>query len=255
MPREHPNEALRDNRVVARAWVRDVARRVLHGAGVDLVRYDERHSADLRRHRILRERRIDVVVDVGANDGPYAIALRRAGFAGRIVSFEPGSSAFARLAERAAGDERWEAQRLAIGSRRGSATLRVTGNSSSSSLLALRELQVEAEPESAVVATENVEVAVLDELAVVRTGERAFLKLDVQGYELEVLRGADALLTSVQAVETELSLVPLYDGAPLLPEVVEHLLGRGFHLHGLEPVFWDPRDGAVLQLDGMFVRD
>ena len=227
---------------------------MLHGVGVALVRYDARHSADLRRRRILRDRRIDVVVDVGANDGPYAIALRGAGFRGRIVSFEPGSSAFARLAERAAADDLWDTRRLAIGARRGSATLRVTGNSSSSSLLALRELQVQAAPESAVVATENVDVAALDELALLRAGERAFLKLDVQGYELEALRGADAMLTSVEAVETELSLVPLYDGAPLLPEVVEHLLARGFRLHGLVPVFCDPRDGAVLQLDGMFVR-
>ena len=238
--------------VVAR--VRDVARRLLHGAGLDVVRYDERHSADLRRRRILQDRHIDVVVDVGANDGPYAIALRRAGFAGRIVSFEPGSSAFARLAERAAADENWDVYRLAIGSGRGSATLNVTGNSSSSSLLALRQLHVGAEPASSVVATEDVDVAALDELAIVRDGERALLKLDVQGYELEALWGADTMLGSVQAVEAELSLVALYDGAPLLPELVSHLLDRGFRLHGLEPVFCDPRDGAVLQMDGMFVR-
>ena len=236
------------------ARLRGLARRLLHAAGVDLVRYDERHSADLRRRRILRGRQIDVVVDVGANDGSYALALRQAGFAGRIVSFEPGSSAFAGLDERAAADRNWDAHRLAIGAMRGSATLNVTGNSSSSSLLALRGLQGEAEPASAVVATELVEVAVLDELDLVRPGERAFLKLDVQGYELEALRGATAMLASVQAVETELSLVPLYDGAPLLAEVVSHLQDRGFRLYGLDPVFCDPRDGAVLQLDGMFVR-
>ena len=139
------------------------------------------------------------MVDVGANDGPYASELRRSGFAGRIVSFGPGSSAFDRLSQRAARDNKWDAHRLAIGARRGGATLNVTGNSSSSSLLALNDLHVEVEPTSAVVATEEVEVAPLDELGVLRPGERALVKLDVPGYELEVLRGAEQTLRSVRS--------------------------------------------------------
>ena len=93
----------------------------------------------------------------------------------------------------------------------------------------------------------------LDESQLLEPGERALLKADVQGFELEVLRGSERTLEQVELVEVELSLVPLYAGAPLLPEVYEHLRERGFALVGLEPVLLDPA-GAVLQLDGLFAR-
>jgi FkbM family methyltransferase len=229
-------------------------RRLLRRLGVDLVRYDERHSAELRRRSVLAGLGIDVVIDVGANDGPYAAALRADGFAGRIISFEPQAEAFARLERRASDDPLWEARRCAAGAERGRATLNVSGNSSSSSLLAIEERHVSSAPESAFVASETVDVVRLDDLDLVGAEDRALLKLDVQGYELEALHGAEQTLERVVAVDTELSLVPLYQGAPLLPEVMSYLLQRGFKLVGLEPVFLDPADGAVLQLDGLFVR-
>jgi FkbM family methyltransferase len=229
-------------------------RRVLRGLGVDVVRYDERHSADLRRRHVMESRGVDVVLDVGANDGPYALLLRKHGFTGRIVSLEPQAAAFARLDRRAATDPRWEVRRLAAGAAAGTATLNVSANSSSSSLLAIEQQHVAGAPESATVSTETVEVMAIDDLNLVAEHEHALLKVDVQGYELEALRGAEETLARTAVVEAELSLVPLYAGAPLLPDVVSYLGGRGFHLAGLEPVFVDPANGTVLQLDGLFIR-
>jgi FkbM family methyltransferase len=230
--------------------VRAVARSLLRRLGLDVVRYAPRNYPHLRRPALLAEERVDVVLDVGASDGSWAKELRAAGFTGRIVSFEPLSESFAAL-ERVAD---WEVHRLALGDRAGRARLHVTANRQSSSLLPLGDRHVRAAPDAPVVGEEDVDVARLDDLEVVRPGERAYLKLDVQGAELDVLRGAARTLGLVRAVEAELSAVELYDGQPLLGEVVEHLRAAGFDLIGLEPSFRDRATGDLLQVNGWFRR-
>jgi FkbM family methyltransferase len=209
-----------------------------------------------RRARLLAHLGIGVVLDVGANVGQYAERTRAAGYDGRIVSFEPLSDAHAALARAAAADPRWEVRRLALGEQDGEAEINVAGNSYSSSLLAMEERHVASAPESRYVGSERVRTARLDGLwdEVVRPGERAWLKLDVQGFELQVLRGAGERLAELAAVQTELSLVPLYAGAAPWRTIVDLLEGAGFELAGLEPGFEDPASGRMLQADGVFVR-
>jgi FkbM family methyltransferase len=228
-------------------------RRMLRRFGVDVVRYDERRSSDLRRLYLLSRYGVEVVLDVGANDGSYAAGLRAFGFRGRIVSFEPQAAAYERLAHRALSDPLWECRPVAVGAAAGVVALNISANSSSSSLLEMESRHVAAAPTSRYVAKEQATMISLDESQLLEPGERALLTADVQGFELEVLRGSERTLEQVELVEVELSLVPLYAGAPLLPEVYEHLRERGFALVGLEPVLLDPA-GAVLQLDGLFAR-
>ena len=230
--------------------VRAAARSLLRRLGLDVVRYAPRNYPHLRRPELLAEERVDVVLDVGASEGSWARALRAAGYAGRIVSFEPLSESFAALQLRAD----WEVHRVALGDRAGPARLHVTANRQSSSLLPLGPRHARAAPEAQVVGEEEVEVARLDDLDIVRPGERAYLKLDVQGAELEVLRGAARTLGSVHVVEAELSAVELYDGQALIGEVVQHLRAAGFDVIGLEPSFRDRATGDLLQLNGWFRR-
>lgn len=233
------------------AWLRRL--------GVELRRYPHPTAAEERRAALLRHRAIDLVVDVGANGGQYAIQLRRrVGWSGRIVSFEPLSEAFERLQRSARGDARWELRRQALGDAAGAATLHVAANSESSSLLPMLPAHRDAAPHSAYVGGEPVEVVTLDAAmtGLLRGESRLWLKIDVQGYELHVLRGAAATLAQrVEVVELEMSLVPLYDGAPSMAGLQACLEAAGFRLAGLEPGFADPRSGELLQVDGLFVRD
>ena len=210
-----------------------------------------------RRGKILREWGVSVVLDIGAATGLYAAELRRVGYTGRIVSFEPLSDAFAELAAAAQDDPGWDCRRLALGAEDGSAEINVSGTRDSSSFLEMGERHVRGAPGSRYVGTEMVEVARLDSIwdDIVRPGDRAMLKLDVQGFELEALRGAERSLGDTVAVQAELSLVPVYEHGPLYQEVIAHLEARGFRLAGLEPGFEDLRTGEVLQADGTFVRD
>ena len=80
------------------------------------------------------------------------------------------------------------------------------------------------------------------------------LKIDTQGYELHVLKGASGLLHRVVAMQLELSLVPLYEGAPTFSEMLSYMQSIGFEIFNIVPVFKDNRTGRVLQVDGYFVR-
>ena len=212
-------------------------------------------DADDRRSRLLARERIDLVLDVGANVGQYAMRLRSNGYRARIVSFEPYAQAFAQLERTAARDPLWDAHRLALSDDEGEAELNVSGNSFSSSLLPLTERHLETAPGSAYVAAETVPTARLESLWPQIVGSaRPWLKIDVQGFELQVLRGAGELIRQARVIQVELSLEPLYDGAVTWKTVVEWLGDRGFDLAAVEPGFEDPDSGRMLQFDGVFVR-
>jgi len=211
----------------------------------------------LGRAELIAERAIDAVVDVGANEGLFARRLRDEGFTGRIVSFEPLSSAFVLLALASAPDPKWECLRLALGATTGEATLNVAGNLASSSFLPMDRELTEAEPRLAYVGREECSLSTLDILApdLFQPEDRLYLKLDVQGFELEVLRGAEATLEHVVVLDVELSQTQLYEGAPLMDEVVAYLAERDYVLLGTEPAYVHPRTGETVQLNGLFVRN
>jgi FkbM family methyltransferase len=215
------------------------------------------YEEDLRRVKLLRSEAIDLVLDVGANAGQYAQRLRGAGYEHRIVSFEPLAEAFAELQRAATADPLWEVRRLALGDQDGNAEIHVSANSWCSSLLEMGERHLQSAPDSAYTGAETVPLARLDSLwdELVRGDERVFLKLDVQGFEMHVLRGVAEHLERLTGVQAELALTKLYEGDPPWREVIDHLEARGFQLAGLEPGFEDPRTGRMLQADGIFLRE
>jgi FkbM family methyltransferase len=203
---------------------------------------------------MLREN--DVVLDVGANRGQYAEMIRSNGYRGRIVSFEPLSDAYAYLARKAVADQAWEPQRVALGDRDGTTRIHISSNSCSSSLFPILERHVKSAPESAYVGTEIVPIARLDSIlrGFVQPTEHAFLKIDTQGSELQILRGAQHAVGEMSSVEVELSLLPLYAGQGLITDVVEWLDDAGFALVALKRGHRDLATGMILQLDGLFAR-
>jgi FkbM family methyltransferase len=237
------------------AQVKQLFHDAAHALGIDVVRYRGTVFPQLRRRELLAEQRVDVALDIGANDGGYALTMRREGFNGRIVSFEPQTATFAQLADSARQDPLWEVRNVAVGREDGVAELHVAGNSMSSSLLPMRERHLAAAPDSGYVASEQVPVVTLDALRreILDPSDRAFLKLDVQGLELAVIDGAAATLRQVHAMEIELSLFPLYEGDPPLDDVLRRLDEEAFNLLSFHGGFREP-SGQLLQVDALFVR-
>lgn len=230
-------------------------RKLLWKLGIDVTRASE--SGTARLGKLLRRYEVDLVLDVGANRGQYGSLLReQAGYRGRIVSFEPLSAPFEALAAHARADGRWEAHRVALGDKDGTETIHVAGNSYSSSLLEMLPAHADAAPGSAYVGAETITVRTLDGwFPELHRGEKnVYLKIDTQGFEAHVLRGARASLAQIPTVQLELSLVPLYAGQKLFDEMVALMREQGYRMVSVEPGFADPRTGELLQADGIFRR-
>jgi FkbM family methyltransferase len=199
---------------------------------------------------------IDLLIDVGANKGQYALSQRANGYKGEILSFEPLSAAHATLVELARNDPRWTiAERMAIGDRSGEIEINLAANSESSSVLPMLDTHLTAAPESRYIATETVPLCRLDDILHSKiAGRRIFLKLDVQGFESYVLGGAEHILASTLGLQLEMSLLPLYLGETLMPEMHQFLRGQGFEMWDLRPIFRDRATGRLLQVDAVFTR-
>lgn len=196
---------------------------------------------------------LDGIVDVGANRGQFSLACRIAQPGVPIVAFEPiphEADVFHRIHGRAA---EVKLVRVALGEQRGEALLHLSGRADSSSLLPIGELQRSMFRETAEIGTLRVEVQRLDDLAPLWTGRtRQLLKLDVQGFELNVLRGAEETLAQCAYVYAECSELPLYDGQALRPVVAAFLSARGFEQTGS----YNParHQGQLIQSDCLFRR-
>jgi FkbM family methyltransferase len=200
---------------------------------------------------------IDVVLDVGANVGQYALGAREAHFKKTIVSFEPLSEAHKRLVEKSKNDGNWIVhERCAVGSEIGETEINISENSDSSSLLPMLAAHSDAAPESRYVGKDLIRIITLDSIyhTYCRTNERVFLKIDAQGYEKQVLDGAKDCLKYIKGVQVELSVVPLYASQNTYEYFFQLFKDHGFALWSLLPVFTDPRTGRMLQFDAVFIR-
>lgn len=244
--------ALDDVRSRPREYAKLAVRRVLYRRRLDLVAdpYPARIAATIDHLGI------STVLDVGANIGQFATALRASGYRGAIVSCEPLTDAFAHLRRRSAHDRQWDVRQTAVGSEIGTAQINISANSFSSSLLEMTDAHTTAAPGSETVAAETVPLTTLDELAreLDVDPERTLLKIDTQGYEPQVLDGAGSLVGKLAAISLELSFVPLYAGQQLFDELVTRLRDAGYVLYAVEGGFGDRRTGRMLQCDGLFVR-
>jgi FkbM family methyltransferase len=206
----------------------------------------------------LKSREVDVVLDVGANSGQFASSLREADFKGRIVSFEPLSGPFSRLDRGASQDPLWDCRRYALGDFDGTISMNVAGNAGeSSSVLPMLKSHQDVFPKANYIGTEVVTICRLDSMApeLLRPNDVAFLKIDVQGFEKQVIAGGRSTVDDrCVGMQIELSFLPLYEGGMLIREALDVADSLGFMLTGLVPCFMDVRNGRVLQADGVFFR-
>jgi FkbM family methyltransferase len=235
-------------------------RNLLRRRGFEVVRtgLPEANVLGLHLDRLFDRLGINVVLDVGAGGGDFGRWVRRNGYTGRIASFEPVSDSFQRLAGHSAADPAWEPFKLALGSQDGDADINVSELRVFSSFLERSRYSMDEVGESAeVVRAETVRVRRLDGLAEQAFGgvvePRVYLKMDTQGWDLEVLAGASGCLDTIVAFQSEVAVHPLYEGMPALQDSLARFEELGFGISGLFPVTLDS-NLEVVEFDCVAVR-
>jgi FkbM family methyltransferase len=232
-------------------------KRSLNAAGVEVHRFNPESSPLARLIKSFEYFDIDLVLDIGANDGQFAQEVRAGGYRGVMVSVEPMATAHKHLSNASKSDVNWHVHpRCAMGSAVGEIELNIAGNSVSSSVLPMLASHSNAAPESAYRGKEIVPLTTVDSIFPTYIGQAKapFLKIDTQGYEWSVLDGAIETLPKVRGIQMELSLIPLYEGQHLWQESIKRLEAVGFVLWAFEPVFVDQNSGRTLQVDALFFR-
>ena len=230
---------------------------MLHRVGFELRRFSVEQSENARFISMLRTHNVNLIFDVGANAGQFGVLLREIGFDGKIVSFEPLSDARESLQNISRNDPMWQiALQTAIGEENGEIEIQIAGNSQSSSVLDMLDTHVRAAPDSKYIGKEKVALRTLDSIApdYMDSNSIAFIKIDTQGYETQVMNGAKKLMSQIVGLQVEISLVPLYKGQCLFDEMLKKLKNDGFELWSISTVFSDPNTAQLLQVDATFFR-
>jgi hypothetical protein len=115
---------------------------------------------------------------------------------------------------------------------------------------------VSAAPDSEYIGSEKVKVYKLDTIAdqYSKNAKNIFIKIDTQGFEEKILNGANNFLKKVKGLLVETSLVPLYEGQALFPQIFDKITKQGFELYGVQPAFINKETGRMLQIDAVFFR-
>ena len=234
-------------------------RNVLRARGVEIVPVlPGANLLAMHRKMLFSAYGISCVLDVGAHRGEYGQSLRRNGYRGDIVSFEPIQENFQVLARVSAGDPGWHCVNYALGAENKTASINVSSATDFSSFhtpnAAARAIFGQA---PAVQRSEEVQIRRLDEmldaLPVDLSTGQTYLKLDTQGWDLEVIAGAKGVLDGIAALQTEVAIQPIYDGMPTMVDSIVALAEAGFVPSGLFPVTLDQRL-ALVELDLVAVR-
>ena len=194
-------------------------------------------SARSRLVRVLSERNVDYVLDVGAHTGEFARLIRdQCGWEGPICSFEPVHSSFVQLERAMKHDPKWHGHAIALGSASATATMRhFPARSDLDTLLPSNEYR-------------RYRYGLL-----FAPSDALLLKTDTQGFDLEVVRGASNCLDRIVSIQIELPSIAIYENLPPLGIAIDEIMELGFYPVGFFPISRD-RGLRVVEFDGLFVR-
>jgi len=238
--------------------MKKLIRNALNKCGFDVIRTKNSHD-NLTKHlsNVLLSRNIDCVFDVGANSGQYGLFLRELGYKGYIISFEPVSSVFKLLKKNSENDDKWLCYNYALGDKNEEKILNVYKSTVFSSFLTANDYSKSIWHSLEDVTPDTVKVFRLDDVWDDLTGKLAcknyMLKLDTQGFDKFVFDGAHTCLKDISVLQSELSLIPVYEGMLEVYDILKEFNNSNFFISGMYPINRD-KSLAVIEYDCVMVK-
>ncbi len=229
--------------------------KILNKLNLNISKYN--NSDNYKLAKIFSTQSIDLVIDVGANIGQYGKKLREIGFKNKIYSIEPNKDVFNILKSNIINDNNWVASNFALGEVTKKDKINISKNTLSSSISRILKSHLKVTPEAKVIETQDIKVYKLDDIFkdLGEEHKSIYLKLDTQGYESYVIKGAKESLKNITGIELELSLVQLYDGEKLFFEMCDMLVQYNFQLVLIVPEFFNKITGRQLQVNCIFFKE
>jgi FkbM family methyltransferase len=205
-----------------------------------------------KKDRFLELIKPDSIFDVGANAGVSSEGYINLGLDVEIYSFEPVSHLFKRMELKTQAYTKWKAYQLGVGEKKEKLEINVSGgHGGASSFFNMTEELKGIAPDQEVIRKESVEIITLTDFYKEHAlnHERIFLKIDVQGFELNVIKGAMGIMDKIIGIKLEASIVKQYLEEPDLYEILPYLLGLGFSVYQFEDGWRNPVTSELLQVD------
>jgi len=204
-----------------------------------------------------KEKKINYIFDVGANEGQFVDEIRHYGYNGQILSFEPYIDAHKKILENSKKDENWQIYKpIALGNKEAQNKIYISKNSVSSSILKIKDEHINNAPDSKLISEQPIEEKKLEDIFndFDLKNKNLFLKIDTQGYEFQILKGAEKILKEFKGILVEVSLVELYEDQKNWLEIVEFIQSHGFKLWSVDRGFTNKKNGQTLQMDLCFFK-
>ncbi|MEN9523284.1 MAG: hypothetical protein RL065_1661 [Bacteroidota bacterium] len=204
----------------------------------------------------LQEYDIKTILDIGASNGGFASTARKQFPESNIISFEPLNDSFEKLKSKFINDKKHFAYNLVLSDKIGELEFHENNSSGSSSILSMANNHIEAYPATAHSKKILVKSETLDNIfSTLPITPNILLKIDVQGAESMVLKGAVESLSKIKVLFIELSFVELYDNQWLFDDIYQFLRTLNFKLAGIENISQNLNNGQYLQMDAYFVNE
>lgn len=238
--------------------IKRAIKKLVNIAGFELSRKGVLHTAiDVHLSALFKKYMIDCVIDVGANAGQYGKLLRGLGYQGWIVSFEPVKTIFEKLEFHAENDDKWLCYNFALGEKVEDKQINIYSSTVFSSFLVANDYAKGIWSSLNKVTSQMVSVVKLEsifpEIKERTCADNFYLKLDTQGYDLKVFRGAIGVLNNFFAMQAELSLIHVYNDMEDPYETIKEFNSNGFFVSGMFPINRD-ESLAVIEFDTVFVK-
>ena len=224
--------------------------------GLEIKKYNPQDDFNFLITRCIKKFQIDCFWDVGANIGQTGESIRKHGYTGNILSFEPQEEAYKKLLKNSFNDPKWKIYEKCGLGQNSFKKINISKNSVSSSFLQMENLHIDKNPESKFIKKEEVKIISLNEVfnKEKNSFKKNFLKIDTQGYEKEVLDSGENILDNFIGISCEISVQPLYKNEAKFLDIINYLNTKGFEIYSVHNSYYEIDYGQTFSVDIVFIK-